>query len=106
MQDRSETQTIFRPQAGEGQRIAITGIAARSAALPLWKTVQIWTTKGCWIEIGDNAVVVSQGKDFPVGVGGTYEYMATGGDDRYISVIEDAAEAAVTGFFMIGQAEQ
>jgi hypothetical protein len=106
MQDRSERQIIFRPQEDAGQRIAIGGASVRSAALPFGKYVQFWASKACWIAIGDNAVIATQAIDVPLPAGGVFEYRATGSEDQFIAVVEDAAEAAVTGFFFIGQVEE
>lgn len=113
MQDRTELHVILRPQAGEGQRVAIGAASARSAAMDIGKEHQIWASKACWLRTGDNAVDAVQPAggppevdgDFPIPAGGVYTYTPTGSDDQYIAVIEDASVNGITGYLFIGRSE-
>lgn len=115
MQDRVDTQHIWRPNSDNGVRILIDGASNISPALPLRKKVNIWASKACWVKIGGAAVTAAQpagagdvltgGESFPLAAGGTYDYTPVGANDRYIAVIEDAAESGTTGYLFIGQAE-
>jgi hypothetical protein len=105
MQDRANIQNIFRPQTGEGQRIAIGLASVRSTALDLHREHHIFATKVCWIRIGDAAVAAVQLTDFPLSAGAVYTHIPKSADEQYIAVIEDASVTAVTGFLFIGQSE-
>jgi hypothetical protein len=105
MQDRVNVQNIFRPQDGEGQRIAIGAVSAISVALTVGKEHQFFVTKMCWINIGDNAVVATANVDFPISAGSVYRYTPRGANDQFIAVVEDALVNGVVGVLAIGQSE-
>lgn len=114
MQERANWIILFKPQIADGQRITIGAAAIRSAVIDYNKEHHIWCTKACWLRIGNNAVVALPpliganpltGGDFPLSAGCVYTYIATGADNAYISVIEDASVNGIAGYLFIGRSE-
>jgi hypothetical protein len=88
----------FRPQAGEGQTLAVGPAAVSSVALTVDKAHWIWSDVDTWIRIGAGAAAV----DFPLPQRTAVEYIPTAvGVDDVISVIQLAG----AGNLYIGQSE-
>jgi len=77
----------FRPQAGTGQALTISGVSNRSTALTIGKRHWIWSTQDVWVVRGGSSVNATT-SDFPLPARAVAEYTPSAASNQYVAVIQ------------------
>ncbi len=83
--------TPFDPQAGSGQALAFSAVAARSTVLTIGARYWLWATEAAWIAVGGDSITATS-SDFPIPPGAVTEYTPTTGRD-YVSAVRITASS-------------